>query len=594
MTTPAVVAVDVAKVYRRFLHKNQFKTLKSALLTGSLLSDLSPDQTFTALDGVSFTVPRGATFGIIGENGSGKSTLLKLMAGITPPTRGSLTVDGRISALIELGAGFHPEISGRENVAINGIMLGLTRREVEDRFDDIVAFAELQDFIDAPVKTYSSGMYMRLGFAVAIHVDPDVLLIDEVLAVGDEAFTRKCLDKIGEFRRRGKTIVLVTHSLGLVERMCDETLWLRHGRLVDQGDPRRVVDAYLTYVAGGEEALLAREAAAATAADAQQPAAAHGYREGRWGGREVEITSVRLLDDRGRSRHVYVPGESLTVALGVRAAQEVRDFVFGVGIFTADGVQVYGTNTHIEDYVPRVARGEGEVSLVLRDLRLVEGTYLVDVAAHRRDGTPYDYLRGHHSFRVKSRVKDVGVYRPQHEWTFAGGVQLTPPEPRPELDLHEADQGATPLAALVQERAAWKLAGRKVVLTNGCFDLLHPGHVALFEAARAQGDVLIVAVNSDRSVREIKGDRRPVVPEAERAETLRALEAVDRVVVYDEPTPLAVVTALEPDVLVKGADWALHEIVGRAEVEGAGGRVVRVELVTGRSTSAILERIQAS
>ena len=166
-------------------------------------------------------------------------------------------MDGRISALIELGAGLPPEISGRENVAINGIMLGLSRREVEERFDEIVAFAELQDFIDAPVKTYSSGMYMRLGFAVAIHVDPEVLLIDEVLAVGDEAFTRKCLDKIGEFRRRGKTIVLVTHSLGLVEKMCDEALWLRHGRLVDQGDPRRVVDAYLTYVAGGEEALLA-------------------------------------------------------------------------------------------------------------------------------------------------------------------------------------------------------------------------------------------------------------------------------------------------------------------------------------------------
>jgi rfaE bifunctional protein nucleotidyltransferase chain/domain len=591
MSDAAVVARDVTKVYRRFLHKNQFKTLKSALLTGSLLSDLSPDQTFTALDGVSFDVPRGTTFGVIGENGSGKSTLLKLMAGITPPTRGTLMVDGRISALIELGAGFHPEISGRENVAINGIMLGLSRREVEDRFDAIVAFAELQDFIDAPVKTYSSGMYMRLGFAVAIHVDPDVLLIDEVLAVGDEAFTRKCLDKIGEFRRRGKTIVLVTHSLGLVEKMCDEALWLRHGRRVDQGDPRRVVDAYLTYVAGGEEALLARDQ---PVAPAEEPAVAHGYREGRWGGREVEITSVRLLDDRGKVRHVYVPGEDLTVALQVRAAEEVRDFVFGVGLFTADGVQVYGTNTHIEEYVPRLARGGGEVALTLRDLRLVEGTYLLDVAAHRRDGTPYDYLRGLHSFRVKSRVKDVGVYRPHHGWSFAGGVLLEPPRPRPELDLHEADEAATPFEALMAERAAWKAAGRKVVLTNGCFDLVHPGHVALFEAARAEGDVLVVALNSDRSVRQLKGSDRPVVAEAERAETLRALDAVDRVVIYDEPTPLQVITALRPDVLVKGADWPLDQIVGREEVEGGGGRVVRVDLVSGRSTSAIVERIQGS
>ena len=450
MTAPAVVARDVSKVYRRFLHRNQFKTLKSALLHGSLLSDLRPDQTFTAVDGVSFEVPPGTTFGVIGENGSGKSTLLKLMAGITKPTRGQMTVNGRISALIELGAGFHPEISGRENVAINGIMLGLTRRQVQERFDEIVAFAELQDFIDAPVKTYSSGMYMRLGFAVAIHVDPDVLLVDEVLAVGDEGFTRKCLDKVGEFRRRGKTIVLVTHSLGLVEKMCDQALWLRQGKVADQGDPRRVVDAYLTSVAGGEEALLAGQhgqvAAAPAPAEAAPPPPAEtpepGYRQGRWGSREVEITSVRLLDDRGRERHLFVPGESLSVVLGVRAARAVDDFVFGIGLFTADGVSVYGTNTHLEDFTPERVEGEGEVHLRLDDLRLVEGTYLLDVAAHRRDGTPYDYHRGLYSFRVKSRVKDVGVYRPPHQWEFQGGIALEPPVPRAELDLHAEDESS--------------------------------------------------------------------------------------------------------------------------------------------------------
>ena len=435
MTAPAVVADAVSKVYRRFLHQHQFRTLKSALLTGSLITDLRPDETFTALDGVSFEVPRGTTFGVIGENGSGKSTLLKLLAGITKPTRGSLRVAGRISALIELGAGFHPEISGRENVAINGIMLGLTRREVDERFDEIVDFAELREFIDAPVKTYSSGMYMRLGFSVAIHVDPDVLLIDEVLAVGDESFTRKCLDKIGEFRRRGRTIVLVTHSLGLVEKMCDEALWLRHGRQAGIGDPKRVVDAYLTYVAGGEEALLARDQAPAPVAEAETKP--EGYREGRWGSRDVEITRVRLLDDRDQERHVFASGEGVTLRLDVEARAEVEDFVFGVGIFTADGVSVYGTNTHIEDYVPRRAAGRGEVSLELSDLRLVEGTYLLDVAVHRRDGTPYDYHRGLHSFRVKSRIKDVGVYRPPHRWSFTGGLDLEKPAPRPELDLHE-------------------------------------------------------------------------------------------------------------------------------------------------------------
>ncbi len=453
MSAPVIVARDVAKLYRRFAHRNQFRTLKSALLTGSVLSDLRPEETFTALDGVSFEVPRGATFGVIGENGSGKSTLLKLVAGITRPTRGSLAVDGRVSALIELGAGFHPEISGRENVSINGIMLGLTRREVERRFDAIVDFAELRDFIDAPVKTYSSGMYMRLGFAVAIHVDPEVLLIDEVLAVGDEAFTRKCLDKIAEFRRRGKTILFVTHSLGLVERMCDDVLWLRHGRTADRGDPKRVVDAYLTYVAGGEEEALVRSQAAATAGLATTPeepapqaapgeaAPATGYRPGRWGRREIEIRAVRLLDARGRERHVFVPGETVTLALSVHAKEPVDDFVFGVGLYSAEGTHVYGTNTDIEGFTPRRVAGDAEVRLALEGLSLVEGTYFVDLAAHRRDGTPYDYLRGLHSFRVKSRVKDVGLYRPLHQWTFSGGAEITPPPPRGELELGE-DPGA--------------------------------------------------------------------------------------------------------------------------------------------------------
>jgi ABC-type polysaccharide/polyol phosphate transport system ATPase subunit len=435
----AVVARELVKVYRRFVHRKQFRTLKSALLTGSIIADLTPEETFTALDGVSFEVPKGATFGVIGENGSGKSTLLKLMAGITRPTRGTIDVAGRISALIELGAGFHPEISGRENVAINGIMLGLSRREVEERYDEIVDFAELREFIDAPVKTYSSGMYMRLGFAVAIHVDPDVLLIDEVLAVGDEAFTRKCLDKIGEFRRKGRTILLVSHSLGLVERMCDDVMWLRQGRLLDRGDPKRVVDAYLTYVAGGEEALLRQQEQAAAAAQAA-PEPGPAPREGRWGSREVEITAVRLLDDRGRERHVYVPGETLNVVLAVRAAQPVDDFVFGIGLTTADGVSVYGTNTHLEDFEPQRASGEGSVEVALEELRLTEGTYLLDVAVHRRDGTPYDYHRGLYSFRVKSRVKDVGVYRPRHRWSFRGGLALKPPAPRRELDLHEEGQ----------------------------------------------------------------------------------------------------------------------------------------------------------
>jgi ABC-type polysaccharide/polyol phosphate transport system ATPase subunit len=258
----AIELTNVSKIYRRYSGR-QFSTLKSALLQRSLLQNLRPNEVFPALTDVSFAVRRGVTYGVIGKNGSGKSTALKLVAGITKPTTGTVKVEGRISALIELGAGFHPEISGRENVFINGIMLGLTKREVQERFDEIVDFAELREFIDAPVKTYSSGMYMRLGFAVAIHVNPDVLLVDEVLAVGDEGFTHKCLDKFGEFRRRGKTILLVTHSLPLVERFCDEALWLDQGHAMTHGDPKRVVDAYLTKVEEGESELLATSKARA-------------------------------------------------------------------------------------------------------------------------------------------------------------------------------------------------------------------------------------------------------------------------------------------------------------------------------------------
>ncbi len=315
----AIEVRDVSKVYRRYGHRRQFATLKSAILSGSFVSDLKADETFEALKGVSFDVAKGRTYGIIGRNGSGKSTMLKCVAGITRPTRGTVTVDGRISALIELGAGFHPEISGRENVFINGIMLGLSKKEITKRFDEIVRFAELEDFIDAPVKTYSSGMYMRLGFAVAIHVDPDVLLVDEVLAVGDEGFTHKCLDKFSEFRRRGKTILLVTHSLGLVERFCDEALWLEGGKVRATGDPRRVVGAYVTAVEDGEEALLAREdarardeaAAAAAAGDGvnapTDPVAVGGHRRRRRADADRHVPglgrALGIARSRDRRRH---------------------------------------------------------------------------------------------------------------------------------------------------------------------------------------------------------------------------------------------------------------------------------------------------
>jgi ABC-type polysaccharide/polyol phosphate transport system ATPase subunit len=428
----AIEVRDVDKMYRRYGRRKQFATLKSALLSGSMLRDLRPDAVFQALNGVSFDVPSGKTFGIVGRNGSGKSTMLKLIAGIGKPTSGTVRVEGRVSALIELGAGFHPEISGRENVYINGMMLGLSRREIARRFDDIVRFAELEEFIEAPVKTYSSGMYMRLGFAVAINVDPDVLLVDEVLAVGDEAFTHKCLDKFGDFRRRGRTVLLVTHSLDLVSRFCDEALWLDGGVVKAQGDPKRVIDAYLMAVAGAEDRQLAADEASDSRPTAdprrQEPGqAADMFKaaEGRWGSREVEITAVALFDGTGQPSHIFQSGERVEIRLHVRAHQAVTDFAFGIGIFSAEGVCCYGTNTQIEGATADELSGEGEVGFIIETLDLVDGTYKLDVAVHRRDGTPYDYHRLLYTFRVKSRLKEAGIFRPPHRWSFSGGIRIS-------------------------------------------------------------------------------------------------------------------------------------------------------------------------
>ncbi|HJN44337.1 MAG: hypothetical protein CL477_04430 [Acidobacteria bacterium] len=472
---PVIDLDHVTKVYRRHGHRRQFATLKSALLTGSLVKHLRPDQTFSALRGISLKVPKGATYGVIGRNGSGKSTLLKLVAGITKPTIGTVRVEGRVSALIELGAGFHPEISGRENVFINGIMLGLTRREIMRRFDAIVEFAELEEFIDAPVKTYSSGMYMRLGFAVAINVDPDILLVDEVLAVGDEGFSLKCLDKFAEFKRRGKTILLVTHGLSMVERFCDEALWIEAGENRTTGDPKRVVQAYLADVEQAEDQHLAAEdakvqhtpvtaaspgpvseptlpgATDVAAADAEEstdepdteaadddevPADMFAAKEGRWGSGALRIERVTLEGDDGPA-HVFHTGDPLTIRMRVSADHPVDDFAFGISIFSTDGVCCYGTNTNIEEMESESLEGESDVVFAIDRLELVEGTYKIDVAAHKRDGFSYDYHRLLYTFRVKSRTKDVGIYRPSHSWRFSRNVRFK----KPDDTLETGDRG---------------------------------------------------------------------------------------------------------------------------------------------------------
>ncbi len=420
---PAIEVQGLSKLYRRTTAGHHLRTLKSALLERSLVTGLSQEDSIAALVDISFAVEKGESVGLIGSNGSGKSTLLKTVAGILKPTSGKVIVDGRVAALIELGAGFHPEISGRENVYINGAVLGLNRREIDSRFDDIVEFSGLASFIDEPVKNYSSGMYVRLGFAVAIHTDPDILMVDEVLAVGDEAFSHRCLRRIEEFLASGKTLLLVSHSLSLIEEICDRVLWLEAGKLKASGLPRRVVDAYRGSIAaaeglGHQQAKEDREDEAGDAVPDEEP-----EEPMRWGSGEALIESVTILVG-GEERYYFQTGATVRFRIAVRAHRDFEDFVFGIAIRTPRGIECWGANTDLDGFVPsRLETGVQEVNIDCPCLRLGPGEYLVDVAAHARDGAPYDYRRSLASFSVMAATRGAGCYFPEHRWSFSDGIE---------------------------------------------------------------------------------------------------------------------------------------------------------------------------
>jgi lipopolysaccharide transport system ATP-binding protein len=378
-----------------------------------------------ALDRVSFDVERGEMFSVIGGNGSGKSTLLKLISGILRPTSGRLDVDGRVTALIELGAGFHPEISGRENVFIAASVLGLSRREIEARYERIVEFSGLGDFLEEPVKNYSSGMYVRLGFAVAIHTDPEVLLVDEVLAVGDEAFAHRCIGKIEELLAAGRTVIFVSHALGMVEDLSTRALWLDHGRARMIGEPRRVVDAYRQAVAAAEgESHRARKESSERAVEAPEETVVEANDPTRWGSGAAEIVAVRLCGADGGERYHFVCGETVVFEIEARAAAPLDDFVFGVALSTPRGVDVWGSNSDLAGHASERFAGEATVRLVCPALRLAPGEYRVDAAVHARDGAAYDYRRRLLAFTVTSDERGIGVYFPEHRWEFSGGARL--------------------------------------------------------------------------------------------------------------------------------------------------------------------------
>jgi hypothetical protein len=299
-----------------------------------------------------------------------------------------------------------------------GVMHGLTREQVLERFDQIVDFAELRDVIDDPVRTFSSGMFMRLGFSVAVHTDPDILLVDEVLAVGDAGFVAKCKDKIAELKKQGKTLILVTHDLEAVERWCDEAIWLHQGEVKDRGYPRRVIDSYRQFVERGEEELILE-------AEQLPPEETNTtiIEAGRWGSREVEITKVDILCSAGDEKRVYHPNDSLKVRISYRINAATDDLVFGVGIHRADGLNVFGSNTDIDRVSLSSAGPTGELECVIERLGLLDGSYVLDVAAHRADGYPYDYHKSALHFSIRSEARVVGVISPVRRW-LVNGVEV--------------------------------------------------------------------------------------------------------------------------------------------------------------------------
>ncbi len=375
---PAIRVEGVSKSFRLYHDLNY--TLKERIINWRKRGyDL-----FWALRNVDLTVYKGETLGIIGPNGSGKSTLLRLMTRIMKPNQGRIQTYGTIAALLELGAGFHPDLTGRENIYLNASILGFRRRDLEGLIDGIIAFSELGPFIDNQVKNYSSGMYVRLGFSIAINLNPDILLIDEVLAVGDESFQSKCLNRIARMQQEGKTIVLVTHEANIASSICDRVLWLEKGEEKMLGDPREVTERY-------HEAMRMRPEGS------------------EFGTRDIVIEKVEILDREGREAVEFETGEPMTLRIHYRARRPVEDPVFGFGFYDQMGFMVYGTNTRLRGMsIPRV-EGKGRMDFSIASLYMLDGRYYVSVAAHTRDGlVNYHWLDKLYYFDVHSPGMEEG------------------------------------------------------------------------------------------------------------------------------------------------------------------------------------------
>ena len=414
----AIEVRDVTKKFKVYYDKG------SELKEKMLFWKRNKYENRTVLDGISFSVKKGEAIGLVGRNGCGKSTTLKLLTKIIYPNSGEIEMEGRVSSLIELGAGFHPDMSGRENIYTNAAIFGLKKKEIDERLEDIIAFSELEEFIDNPVRTYSSGMYTRLAFSVAINVDADILLIDEILAVGDANFQAKCFNKLREIKGNGTTIVIVSHSLGQIEQICDRSIWIKEGHIEMEGVPKDVHLEYLNYMNNERIEQQEKERVRAQQKEMEErreqeereKERERRAKSKRYGTQDAVFTEQKMLGEDGQEKTTFKTGERMTLELDYEVKKPVVDAVFGYGIFRSDGLWVYGTNTRIDRFDNFDIEKNGHVTIDMPELNLIPAEYWIDITIEFGEGNPVDYYKQALKFEVVSNITDVGVTRFEHSW----------------------------------------------------------------------------------------------------------------------------------------------------------------------------------
>jgi lipopolysaccharide transport system ATP-binding protein len=384
--------IHLAGVSKRFtLRHDRPRSLQDLFFNILHLKFTPAREDFWVLRNIDLEVKPGEMLGVIGPNGAGKSTLLKLLSRIFEPTSGQMEINGRVGALLELGAGFHPDLTGRENIYLNGSILGFGRAEMARMYDDIVAFSEMERFIDIPMRQYSSGMFMRLGFSVAIHLQPDILLVDEVLAVGDRAYQARCLDRIREMRQQGVTIVFVSHNLGQVQEMCNRAVWLENGHVEAEGTPEQVIHEYASQLTRSSTQALQKA----------QSSDSTGTQPGASSANKAQIVQVQLLDREGHEQRSFRTGETFTVRIHFVAHQRIEHPLIGLALYESSGFHINGPNTALAGLDIESIEGPGYIDYVVESLPLLEGTYLVSTALYDQAGIyPYDYHHQAYIFHV--------------------------------------------------------------------------------------------------------------------------------------------------------------------------------------------------